>query len=77
MQKNAMILKQKLPINGFMWIEDLSEFKEYFIKSFNQKGNRGYFLEVGLQYPDYLHEPHNELPFCPEIKKKSQIQKIF
>ena len=43
MQKNAMILKQKLPINGFMWIEDLSEIKEYFIKSFNQKGNREIF----------------------------------
>ena len=26
----------------------------------------GYFLEVGLKYPDALHELHNDYPIAPE-----------
>ena len=33
-------MSQKLSINGFKWVEDLSEFNYYFIKSYNGKSNR-------------------------------------
>ena len=41
------------------WVEDLSEFNEDFIKSYNEKSNEGCILEVDIQYPENLHEPHN------------------
>ena len=30
-------MSQKLPVNGFKWVKDLSEFDEGFIKSYNEK----------------------------------------
>ena len=60
---------QMLPINKFEWIEDTSQFNEDFIKNYNEESDEGYFLEVDVQYPEQLHELHNDLPF---IRKKSQ-----
>ena len=48
-------MSQKLSINGFKWVEDLSEFNEYFIKSYNGKSNKEYFREVDVQYPENIH----------------------
>ena len=31
-----------------------------------KKSERGYFLEVHLEYPDELHELHNDYPLAPE-----------
>ena len=48
-------LSQKLPVNGFMWVEDPSEFNEEFI-NYNEKGNGGYFTEDDVQYPENVHD---------------------
>ena len=40
---------QKLLVNGFNWVEDLSEFNQDFIKSYNEKINEGYFLEADIK----------------------------
>ena len=42
---------QKLPVNGFKWVQELSQFKEDFIKNYDEDGNNGYFLEVDAEYP--------------------------
>ena len=34
--------------------------------SFNEKSPIGYLLEVDLEYPDKLHELHNDYPLAPE-----------
>ena len=39
-------MSQKLPINNFEWIKDTSQFNN----------DEGYFLEVGVQYIENLHE---------------------
>ena len=39
-------MPQKLPVNGFEWVEDISEFDESFIKSNNEESEEGYFPEV-------------------------------
>ena len=44
-------ISQKLPVNSFKWIEDLSEFNESFIKSHDENSDRGCFLEVDVEYP--------------------------
>ena len=41
-------MTQKLPINGFKWVEI---FHERFIKSYNENSDIGYFLEVDVEYP--------------------------
>ena len=58
-------VSQKLPVNDFKWVEDISEFHEGYAKSYNEESD-GYILEVDLQYPESLHNRHNDLPFSPE-----------
>ena len=66
-------MSQKLLVNGFEWVEELSEFKEDFIKNFDESSNKGYFLEVDVEYPKNLHNLHSDLPFLPERKLKNVI----
>ena len=55
-----------LPVNKFKWIEDTSQFDEDFIQNFNEESNKGYFLEVDIQYPKKLHKFPNDLRFLQE-----------
>ena len=48
---NGWAISQKLPVNGFKWVEELSQFNEDFIKNYDEDSNKGYFLEVDVQYP--------------------------
>ena len=70
------VMSQKLPVNGFKLVEDLYEFNEDFLRSYNKESNEGYFLEVDAQYPESLHEPHNDLQFLPKIKKIDIVKKF-
>ena len=40
---------QKLPVNYFEWIKNTSQFNEHVIKSYTEKSDEGYFLEVDVQ----------------------------
>ena len=60
-------MSQKLPVDGFKWIEETSQFNEGSIESYNKEIDGSYFLEVDVQYPEKLDELHNDLPFLPEI----------
>ena len=59
----------KLPVNGFKWVRDLSKFNESFIKNYNENSDRGYFLEVDVEYPKNLFNSHKDFTFLPERKK--------
>ena len=67
---------QKLPVNKFVWIKDTSQFNEDFIKNYNEESDEGYFLDVDVQYPEKLHELHNDLPFLPERMKIEKVEKL-
>ena len=67
-------LPQKLPIDGFKWVEKLSKFSEKFVKSYNENSNKGYFLEVDVEYLKELSNLHRDLPFLPERKKNRKGQ---
>ena len=69
-------MSQKLPVNKFEWIEDTSQFNENFMKNYNEESDKGYFLEVDVQYPEKLHELHNDLPFLPERMKIEKVEKL-
>ena len=64
------VMSQKLPINCFKWIEALSEFNESFIKNYDENSDRGYFLEVDVEYPKNLFNSHEDLPFSVETKNE-------
>ena len=66
-------MSQKLPVNGFKWVEYLSEFDEGSIRSYNEKSKEGYIFEVDAHYPKKLHELHNGLAFLLEIIKIENI----
>ena len=68
-------MSQKLAVNGFKWVEDLSEFNEDFLKGYNAKSDEGYFLEVDVQCFENLHKLHNALPGLPEIKRVNKVKK--
>ena len=69
-------MSQKLAVNGFKWVENASQFDGYFMKSYNENSGEGYFLKVDVQYPEELHELHNDLPFLPErIKIEKKVKK--
>ena len=59
-------MSQKLPVNKFERIKDISKFNEDFIKNCNEESNERCFLEVDVQYIEKLHELHNDLPFLSE-----------
>ena len=65
-------MSQKVPVNKFEWIKDISKFNENFLKKYNKESDEGYFLEVDVQHPEKLHELHNDLPFLP---KRMKIEK--
>ena len=69
-------MSQKIPVNNFEWIEDISQFNEDFIKNYDEESNEGYFLKVDVQYPEKLHELHKDLPFLPERMKLEKVEKL-
>ena len=58
------------------WVGDLSEFDKSFIKNQNEKSKGGYFLEGEIQYPEYLYELHDDLPFVPERMKIEKSERL-
>ena len=61
-------MPQKLIVNGFKSVEKsrLSRFNEIFIKNYDENSNKGYFLEIDVDYSKKLFNLHKDLPFLPE-----------
>ena len=70
-------MSQKLPTDGFRWVEDLPQFNEDFIKKYDANSYIGYFLEVDVEYPKRLFNLHKDLPFLPERKKVEKVEKLI
>ena len=68
---------QKLPVNGFEWVKNLSKFNEDFIKKYYENSNTRYFLELDVEYPKTLFNSHKDLPFLPERKKVEKVEKLI
>ena len=71
-------MSEKLPINGFKWVNDISGINKKFVKSYDKKNSgKGYILEVDLYYPSELHKLHSDMPFLPEKMKIDKTQKLM
>ena len=70
-------MPQKLPVNGFKWIEGSSEFNKSFIKTYDENSDRGNFLEVNVKYPKNSFNSDKDLPFLAERKKLVKVKKQF
>ena len=56
-------LTEYLPYGGFKWLKNVDGFN---IMSISEKSSIVYILEVDLQYPDKLHDSHNDYSLAPE-----------
>ena len=69
-------VSEKLPVNGFKWLEDTSKINEEFIKNYDENNDKGYILAVDVKYPKKLHDIHSDLPFLPKRMKIDKCKKL-
>ena len=56
-------MSECLPYGRFKWLKNADKFD---VNSISEKSSIGYFLEVDFEYPDELHELHNDYPLASE-----------
>ena len=56
-------MQKMMPLGNYKWNSEIS-----FGQTLGtpEDSNVGYFVEVGLKYPQHLHDSHNGLPLAPE-----------
>ena len=61
-------MSEYLPYGEFEWLENIDKFD---VMSVDGKSDTGYFFD--LEYPDELHELHNDYPLAPEKLAVSSV----
>ena len=56
--------------------KNVSKFDEDFLKNYDEDSNKGYILEVDVEYPKDLHDLHSDLPFLSERMKIKKCNKL-
>lgn len=69
-------MSNPLPYGGFKWVDPNTLGN---IEDIPQNGDIGYFLECDIEYPEFLHDSHYDLPFLPqsEIPPGKQHPKLM
>ena len=64
-----------MPVGGFQW-KKYGKFSGRLYKTlYDEYSDKGYVLEVNAEYPENVHDLHNNLPFSPEWMKISECKK--
>ena len=63
-------MSQYLPNGNFKWMTD-KEIEEINLGKYKANDKKGLIPEVDLEYPQELHDLHNDYPVCPEKVKVS------
>ena len=71
-------MSEKLPIHSFKWLTS-GEMEKLFNNQVVQIWEKTpCILEVDLEYPENLHDLHNDYPFCPErVECKNGVEKLI
>ena len=73
---------QKLPVNGFELVKDISslntKLKNFIksIKNYDEDSDKGYIIEIDVEYPKNLHDSLNNFSFLPERMKIKKYNKL-
>ena len=61
-------MSKPLPTHGFKWMneEELEDWRSF-----------SCILEVDLEYPESLHDPHNDYPLAPETVTVNNVEKLI
>ena len=69
-------MSKKLPTHGFKWLTSGEMEKNY--ENRHNLNKIPCILEVDLEYPENLHDLHNDYPLCPEkVKCKNGVEKLI
>ena len=58
-------MSQCLPYGGFRWMTE-KQISNINLSKYNANSKKGLILEVDLEYPEKLHDLHNDYPLAPE-----------
>ena len=61
-------MSQYLPTGNFKWMSD-KEIKRIDLGKYKADGKKGLILEVDLEYPQELHDLHNDYPVAKERQR--------
>ena len=64
---------EKLPYGGFEW----KHYTEDEVINYNYSDDTGIIVECDLEYPEELHDLHNEYPLAPESRNIITILFLF
>ena len=67
-------MMQPLPVGGFEWLSK-SALKDW--EKIVDSEDVGCTLEVGLEYPNHLHDFHDDFPLAPEVLEVNRFQKLI
>ena len=71
-------MSMKLPTHGFKWLTGGEMEKLFNTRVIQVWEKTPCILEVDLEYPENLHDLHNDYPFCPErVKCKNGVEKLI
>ena len=63
-------MSEKMPYKDFKWVNGIP------LEKMLLDEDLGYVLEVDLEYPDELHNLHNDYPLAPESMKINKVDKL-
>ena len=70
-------MSEKLPTHGFKWLTS-GEMENLFNNQIVQVWEKTpCILEVDLEYPEELHDSHNDYPLCPERVDCNKVEKLI
>ena len=58
-------MSQYLSYADFKWVKNIDKIEEKLLRT-KSNSSTGYILEVDLEYPQSLHNEHNDCPLAPE-----------
>ena len=67
-------MSEKMPYKDFKWVSVESDQPP--LEKITSDGDLGYILEVDLEYPNELHDLHNDYPLAPETMEINGVNKL-